>query len=272
MKAKIFLMCSLSIVIALAAILMPTSALAEKPRSNFAWLAADMVRFHTLGILQGDFERGVTFNTALARQLGFSKLAIRLGEQIAAATNDLITGVKEAQLREDSVQVTELTIQIERYPDLQQFWFDAAIQSAQKKLEGADLFAKEIEPLGVTGISHLVCGYYPNPKPSTNGRWTTHNNISNPAATLRSWGYHETWPPDYTGGGWTRPQTYQPLLCGWSTYRDHAFIAGPNTIREQNYTDPPGGEPNPEVYRSGPWPYPDWPAYVYWWHVYGPGR
>lgn len=201
MKAKILLMCSLSIAIALAAILMPTSALAEKPGSNFARLAADMARFHALGILQGDFERGATFNAALARQLGFSQPAIRLGEQIAAATNDLIAGVKAAQQRKDSVQVTELTIQIERYPDLQQFWFDAAIQSAQRGLDDADLFAKEIEPLGVPGASHVVCGYYPNPKPSTNGPWTTHNNISNPAATLRSWGYHETWPPDYTGGG-----------------------------------------------------------------------
>lgn len=263
MKARICLMLSLSVVVALAAISMPASALAGKPGNNFARLAADLARFHVLGILQGDYERGVTFNAALAKQYGFLETAIRLGEQVAAATNDLITGAKEAR---------ELPLDIGRYPDLRQFWLDAAIQSAQGKLDNADLFAKEIEPLGVPGASHVVCGYYPNPKPSTNGPWTTHNNISNPAATLRSWGYHETWPPDYTGGGWTRPQTYQPLLCGWGTYRDHAFIAGPTTIREQNYTGSPGGEPNPEVYRSGPWPYPDWPAYVYWWHVYGPGR
>lgn len=248
------------------------SALAGKPGGNSARLAADLAHFHALGILQGDYERGVTFNVALAKQYGFSKLAIRLGEQVAAATNELITGYKEAQFRGDSVQVAELSIKIERYPDLRQFWFDAAIQSAQGNLDGADLFAKKIELLGVPGISQVVCGYYPNPKPSTNGPWTTHNNISDPAATLRSWGYHETWPPDYTGGGWTRSQTYQPFYCGWGTYRDHAFIAGPTTIREQNYTGSPGGEPNPEVYRSGPWPYPDWPAYVYWWHVYGPGR
>lgn len=43
-------------------------------------------------------------------------------------------------------------------------------------------------------------------------------------------------------------------------------------IREQNYTGEPGGEPNPEIYSSGPWPYPDWPLYVLWWHEWDPGR
>lgn len=202
----------------------------------------------------------------------FSEPAIRLGEQVAAVTNELIAGTKQARLKGNPLQITEVSVDIERYPDLRRFWLDAARPNAHGSLDAANLFAKAIEPLGVPGASHIVCGYYPNPKPSTNGPWTTHQNISDPAATLRNWGYHETWPPDYTGGGWTRPQTYQPLLCGWSTYRDHAFIAGATTIREQNYTGSPGEEPNPEVYRSGPWPYPDWPAYVYWWHMYGPRR
>lgn len=45
------------------------------------------------------------------------------------------------------------------------------MQSTQRKFDDTD-FAKEIEPLGVPGASHIVCGYYPNPKPSTNGPWT----------------------------------------------------------------------------------------------------
>lgn len=271
MKAKTLLVLLLLVVMVLAVPSVPVSALPGKPGNNFYRLAADMVRFHALGILSGDYEHGITFNTALAKQHGFSESAISLGEQVAAATNELITGAKEAQLKGKPAQIMKVSIEIERYPDLQRFWLDATMQSTQRKFDDTD-FAKEIEPLGVPGASHIVCGYYPNPKPSTNGPWTIHNNISNPTATLLSWGYHETWPPDYTGGGWTRPQTYQPLLCGWDTYRDHAFIAGPTTIREQNYTGSPGGEPNPEVYRSGPWPYPDWPVYVYWWHVEGPGR
>ncbi len=251
---------------------MPAPALAGKPGDNYVHLAVDLARFHALGILQGDYEHGITFNSALAKQYGFSESAIRLGEQVAIVANELIAWAKRAQLQGNPVQITEISVEIERYPDLWQFWLDAAKPNDRERLESINLFVTEIEPLGVSGVSHIVCGYYPNPKPSTNGPWFTHQNISDPAATLRSWGYHETWPPDYTGGGWTRPQTYKPFLCGWGTYRDHAFIAGPTTIREQNYTGSPGGEPNPEVYRSGPWPYPDWPAYVYWWHVYGPGR
>lgn len=271
-KATILSMLPLLAVIALAAPSVAVSALSGKLENNLSHLSADMVRFHALGILQGDYEHGAVFNADMARQYRFSESAIRLGEQVAMATNEIIAMSKEAQRKGGPAPVTETPIAIERYPDLQQFWLHAATQSIQGRRDDATLFAEEIEPLGVPGASHIVCGYYPNPKPSTNGPWATHTGISNPAATLSSWGYHETWPPDYTGGGWTRPQTYQPLLCGWGTYRDHAFIAGPTTIREQNYTGQPGGEPNPEVYRSGPWPYPDWPAYVYWWHVYGPGR
>lgn len=170
----------------MAAVWMPASALAGKPGNNFVQLAADMTRFYALGILQGDYERGVAFNAALAKQYGFSESAIRLGEQVAAATNDLITRVKKAQ--GGPTQVTEVSFEIERYPDLQQFWLNAATQSSQRGLGDADFFEKGIEPLGVPGASHIVCGYYPNPKPSTNGPWTTHRNISNPAATLRSWG------------------------------------------------------------------------------------
>lgn len=270
MKAKILLMLTLLAVIALATPSAPVSALSGKRGNNFSQLAADMVRFHALGILQGDYEHGVTFNTALAKQYGFLESAVRLGEQVARATNEIIAMSKEVQLKGGPALVTETSIAIERYPDLQQFWLHAATQSAQGRLDDVALFAEAIEPLGVSGVSHIVCGYYPNPKPSTNGPWTTHQNIGNPEAKLRNWGYHPT--PNLAGGGWTRPQTYKPLLCGWNTFRDHAYVSAPTTIREQNYTGQPGSEPNPEVYLSGPWSYPDWPLYVLWWHQWGPGR
>jgi hypothetical protein len=91
--------------IALAVGAMPTSTLAGKPGNDFSRLAADMVRFHALGILQGDYERGVTFNTALAKQYGFPEPAIRLGEQVAAATNELIARAKESQVKGTPAQV-----------------------------------------------------------------------------------------------------------------------------------------------------------------------
>ena len=100
--------------------------------------------------------------------------------------------------------------------------------------------------------------------------WTTHSS-SNPRATLRAAGYHYTPPPfaRYKNKDYTRPQTYQPSLCGRKTFRDHAIIEGAGRYRTQEYTGwTPPGEPNPEVHRSGPWPYLTWPAYVAWWHLF----
>lgn len=80
MKTRIGLILSLLVFSALALGAMPDSALAGKTGNDFSRLVVDMVRFHALGILQGDYKRGVTFNTAFAKQYGFSEPAIRLGE------------------------------------------------------------------------------------------------------------------------------------------------------------------------------------------------
>ena len=103
--------------------------------------------------------------------------------------------------------------------------------------------------------------------------WTRHSS-SNPRATLRAAGYHYT-PPPFAGirnTHFTRPQTYQPSLCGRKTFRDHAIIRDDDNndiYQTQEYTGwIPPGEPNPEIHRSGPWPYLEWPAYVAWWHQY----
>jgi hypothetical protein len=109
-----------------------------------------------------------------------------------------------------------------------------------------------------------TCGHWLYPRPTTSAPWRSYTS-SNPSSTLTSWGYHET--PSWAGGGWTRSQTYYPSRCGNSTFRDHAYIASPTTFSEQNYSGfTPRGEPNPEVWASGPWPYPVWPSYVQWWH------
>ncbi len=96
--------------------------------------------------------------------------------------------------------------------------------------------------------SYWVCGWYTNPVPASAVPWVDKGYYSDPAATLSSWGYHNTW--NLAGGGWTSPQTYQWWRCGWNTFRDHANIVGSN-IHEQNYTGSIPGEPNPEVYASG---------------------
>lgn len=145
------------------------------------------------------------------------------------------------------------------------------------------------DPLGIA--RRYKCGYFtrPNPRravPFVDGPLQGSSPTQAGAARLaRDWGrtqgFHDT--PGAFGGGMTRPQTWNPLLCGFHTYRDHAVpdinqiitCSGPGgtppctyraRLRVQDYTAAPYGEPNPEIYRSGPWPYPEWPAYVYFWH------
>jgi hypothetical protein len=244
------------------------------PAANFEALAADLMRFHRSGLLSGGSGQPVTFDEAGARAQGFSPAAIALGAQSAAHSNEIVAALVAAERAgaaagagaEDGVGGTAPGLDARRYPALAAFQAAAASRVAggaapAPAAEGSP--EAEATPQGIPGLSHAVCGYYPNPKPRAAAPWNTYTR-TDPAATLRGLGYHPT--PTLIGGGWTRPQTYQPLLCGWGTYRDHALITGPSTLREQNYKSSPGGEPNPEVYRTGPWPYPDWPAYVYWWH------
>lgn len=91
-----------------------------------------------------------------------------------------------------------------------------------------------------------------------------------------SWSYHKS--SIVYGGAFTRAQTYNPALCGYNTFRDNAgvYYSSGWRIWEQNYTGSITGEPNPEVFYNGngpwSWPYPTWPAYVVWWHLWGPGK
>ena len=108
------------------------------------------------------------------------------------------------------------------------------------------------------------CGHWLFPRPTRAAPWKDKSS-SNAVNTLKSWGYHQT--AGYAGGGWTRDQTYYESRCGKNTFRDHAIVQSSKKFREQNYSGyTPRGEPNPEVLRTGPWPYAAWPAYVEWWH------
>ena len=84
---------------------------------------------------------------------------------------------------------------------------------------------------------------------------------------LEAKGFHRT--IDLLGGGWTKPKTYRPDLCGWNSYRDHAyFLEAQNLLMIQEFklqAGEPNGEPNPEL-DDYEWPYLTWPIYVRWWH------
>lgn len=194
-------------------------------------------------LVQGKGEP-VQFDDEEARTLGFSNDVIQIAQEMASLSNHLT-----ASLSENNPSIEEVEVDWSKYRYLAKYFEDA------KQYNGADKVEAQ-------SIGYGICGYYWNPKPSAAAPWQT-SYSSNPSATLTSWGFHPTL--GLAGGGWTRPQTYSWAYCGWNTYRDHAYTVGSSTIRLQDYTSFPG-EPNPEVYASGPWPYADWPAYVFWWH------
>lgn len=236
--------------------------------SAFVRLASELQRMHGSGVISGGKQSEgegvgapVAIDTAEARRLGISGQAIALAEELVALSNDLV-----ASLSDDNPTISTDSVAGfgSSYPALSAFFEAASMRRVSDAEEVAAVeTASEAQVQAFPVVSHIVCGYYPNPKPERAAEplvW----DVPDPAARLRSWGYHET--PEAAGGGWTRPRTWNPAVCGVKTFRDHAYIRSDGRISEQKYTGSPDGEPNPEVWRSGPWPYPDWPAYVLWWH------
>jgi hypothetical protein len=255
------LLCLLKSSLAAGAILVWTSGVAVHAadlQEDFDRLAADLEAFHQFELLRGGSGEPVVFDSDAAGAHGFSADAIELGQQIADQTNEIVNRIAEAQ---GVGWPHAIDLDMEGRPELKSFLTEATKRSFVQIPTGDQdsEAAPEMETMLLPG-ARLVCGYYPNPKPARAAPWRNYS-FPNPALKLRQLGYHPT--PGFAGGGWTRPQTYQPLFCGIGKFRDHALISG-NTLREQNYKGSPGGEPNPEIFP--PWPYADWPLYVLWWH------
>jgi hypothetical protein len=231
----------------------------DRDPSAFDRYARELARMHAANLITGGKMTSgngagdpVRVLAREARKRGFSAGAMRLAQESAALSNALTSRLSESEpsISDDPISAHASS------PALSAFFAAAAKKEASEL--GAVASEQDLGPLG-----RLRCGWYLDPKPSQAAPWKTLTR-PNPETTLRSWGYHPT--PGRAGGGWTRPQSWRSFSCGHDTFRDHALISGKNKIREQNYTGSPPGEPNPEVWRSGPWPYADWPAYVFWWH------
>lgn len=226
-------------------------------------------------LFMGGSGRPVTFDAASARARSYSEASIQLAQELSALTNDLVSAATMAEKRKGSTDVRALGVEVEeKYKHLTPYFKQVgrrALESGSEPLGKGDSRAAALFTVPLLG--ELTCGSFAKPLPKRAADWRDHT-ASKPEATLKSWGYHTTMNPDRAfGGGWTRPQTYKSLICGWNTYRDHAYVVNTKKFREQNYAgSTPRGEPNPEFLRSGPWPYPTWPAYVLWWHLYGPGK
>jgi len=252
--------------------------------TDFLVLNGELQQLHAF-IAAGN-GRKATFDLEAARSLRFSAQSLDLAKQMIEATNDIVARVAKSlqELSPGSATRTTiggpLNIDLSRYPALQDFLtratehrrqLESLSEPAQENLLDVERqVTRSLRVLPqIVGINelyaHFDCGYFPNPKPN--------RTVTNPAATLQSWGYHRDPINDLQPrSGWTRPHTYDWSVCGWDTFRDQAGIFG-NQIAEQKYAGwTPPGEPNPEVWRSGPWPYAEWPVYVWWWHQFGPGR
>ena len=248
---------STSLGLALALGLFPAAfaAAAERSFDSFHARSADLAT--TSDLFYGGSGARVTFDAAAAAEKGVSKDGIALAEELSAFTNAL----EDAAKAMGTDDITAVKVDLAAYPRLAAYFDDAA---AYSKLPSTD---PKPDVAVQSWLSEYTCGAFWRPRPSKSGAPWKRFYSSNPSATLSAWGYHPT--PGLAGGGWTRPQTWTWPICGFSTYRDHAYVYPSTTINEQNYAGwTPRGEPNPEVYRSGPWPYPSWPAYVYWWHQY----
>jgi hypothetical protein len=194
----------------------------------------------------------VTFDRAAASPTGASASSLTLAGQFAAFSNDVV-----AAARTDGLAAAAPALR--RYPELSRF-FTEATQRQTRQASGPS-----------SGVSPMlppwdVCGYYNTPRPTRAAPWRTWGPFGNNLATLFSWGYY---PSPIPGAGWTRPQTWNPLWCKTNTFRDNAVPIDGGYLNEQNYAGwSPRGEPNPDSTLTDPsgWPYPDWPAYVFWWH------
>lgn len=224
---------------------------------DFAALSTDLLQMEAF--FSGGSGQPVIFDAEAARSQGFPPESIALAEELAAHTNALISAA-EANLKEGaSADVVASSVDLSSFPKVSAY-FALATENEQN--------GGEVEPAGWCNSAltdaACSCGHWSYPRPTTAAPWKDLTS-SNPANTLRSWGYHET--PGWAGGGWTRPQTYYSSRCGNNTFRDHAYTVSSTKFREQNYSGyTPRGEPNPEFWASGPWPYGAWPSYVQWWH------
>jgi hypothetical protein len=232
---------------------------------SFETSSMDLMRMDKF--FSGGNGKPVIFDAQAASAAGFSSESISLAQEMARFTNDLMATSKSDASKSDAMNIPSAQVE-SKYPRLGAF-FNSASASAKQQSSSKDVAAPDKDGMspnfGDNFATYYYCGSFVWPRPSSAAPWKTYNS-SNPAATLRSWGYHET--PSSAGGGWTRDQTYSWSLCGFNTYRDQALInSGNKSFREQNYAGyTPRGEPNPELWRVGPWPYVTWPAYAYWWH------
>lgn len=223
-------------------------------------LTQDLAMMETSGVIYLASDRTVMFDQSKARTQGVDGSSINLAIELVGFTNEVVRQSKQS----GDFAIKSAPSSLEAFPLVADFFTKVAAYDTSKQFKIQGWW----EELG-----QGICGYWGNWKPTRAADYKWYLNVSNPAEILRSWGYHITPGDRTTGGGWTRDQQYNSWICGVNAFRDQGYVYDTTTFWEQNYEGmTPRGEPNVEVWRVFPWPYPLWPAYVIAWHTVGPGR
>ncbi len=193
------------------------------------------------------------FNSNAAIKAGFSIEAVLTAREIVAYQNALANKARAAQ----TTDITSLDITLEKFPRLHRLYQALTDQSS---VESASLDANAVILAAVN-----PCGDYNHPVPNSTPSWYNFTS-SNPATTLKNWGFHNT--SSYACGygscsssDFTRGRSYTSSYgtCSSPRFRDQGRIVSATSFRIQY------GEPNPEIF-SYSWPYWNWGTYVQWWH------
>lgn len=258
---------ALMVAIMLASTVLGAGAQEGGPPDRFESLSQELSGMEHLYAVAPDGQT-IIFDTVAAQKLGVSAESIKLAQETAALTNDIVAkalgNARAAGLDGTTISVEGISVDMSQYPTLADYNTEA-----WRRIEaGVNIGSIEASP----GSPQSVCGSKTNPVPNRAAPWVRkgpYNSQSAAETQLRNWGYYRaSWVP---GGDWTRDQTYQPSTCKRNTYRDHAGIPFRSGTRwyfnEQNYTGTVPGEPNPVMsVLPTNWPYLTWPDYVLWWH------
>lgn len=252
--------------------------IAEDSSPDFDILSLELAEMDSLFQVDTD-QQTVVFDSESALRKGFSAESIKLAEEMAVFTNNIVNKATKAAKRHkvkdaELINIKEARVNINKYPSLAIYLREASVRCANGSINGDFTLKRK-----GTNDPRTVCGSINNPVPSSAAKWTTRGPFDSEGASTRggakgylhSLGYYSSSP--FAGGGYTRNQTYNKKICKKDTYRDHALDPFKNTsdnkwyFKEQDYTGSIPGEPNP-VITTNPfnWPYLTWIVYVKWWH------
>lgn len=206
-----------------------------------------------------------TIDTRAARRAGYSTDVVRLAAEIVAYQNAMLNETRKKGNRD----IRQHKVPLKKFPKVKEFYKAATKAARTDKVHTSNSSDEDSSP-DVTALARTrrACGDWNRPIPNYTPRWVNHGYKNRPARTLRNWGFHKT--RFYACGArysytcqrdTTRPRYYYSRygVCSKPLFRDHGRFYNHRVYVQY-------GEPNPEIFHVGIWPYWNWGAYVRWWH------